>query len=557
MSFKLFASYLPLILGVALLAGCRHGIEITGQGNVVSASGSRDCARNEAPCRFEVEGAYTETFTAIPATGWLHDAWERCQAPSGNQCSFDIAADVVADFTDAEIPGAIARFRLPIEPAFRNANGAFVLPAGSATEQLAWVLGELRAPSTTIAEIREHFSSDYLARNPANQVQQLLSDLRNAVSNPEIADLLTATPTSARAVVLNQGANAGGLFLSINSNLVSGGLITEFSATTGFPRGGSNVAASEAGNSLEQLGDKFSALASNTSMLVARIDNDQCRSIFEKDAQTPRPTGSIFKLWVLGAVAEEIRAGRLAATTMVPFDLDEVVIAGGAINDTPAGTQLSIRNLANLMLGVSDNTSTDLLHELVGRNRVEEILRTFGRRNRDLMTPFLSTNEQFHILWTLSPELASHYAAAPNAEQRDILINSIEPLGPVTQFVQANQTALFDSSWAASAFDVCRAYAGLRRFDNRSPEFEIIEESAGAETALLSVRTRWDRVWSKGGSLANANGNYVFTLSWLFESDDKGAYVVVLMTSNRDGSPIDGNPLFSIGARAEEILFNR
>ncbi|MEM8490138.1 MAG: hypothetical protein AAF756_04875 [Pseudomonadota bacterium] len=90
-----------------------------------------------------------------------------------------------------------------------------------------------------------------------------------------------------------------------------------------------------------------------------------------------------------------------------------------------------------------------------------------------------------------------------------------------------------------------------------SEGFLIIEESAGAEVALLSVRNRWDRVWQKGGSLANNDGNYVFTLSWMFESDAKGAFVVVIMASNRDGTPVDSSSLFSVAARAEQIVFNR
>ncbi|MEM6606699.1 MAG: hypothetical protein AAF671_13120, partial [Pseudomonadota bacterium] len=96
------ARTLLLLLVLPLAGGCRHGIEISGQGRVTSTSGARDCPANQSPCRFTVEGAYQETFTAIPASGWLHDAWERCQSPSRNQCSFNIAADVVADFADAD-----------------------------------------------------------------------------------------------------------------------------------------------------------------------------------------------------------------------------------------------------------------------------------------------------------------------------------------------------------------------------------------------------------------------------------------------------------------------
>lgn len=544
-------------IALLLLAGCRHGVEIKGQGNVSSASGTRDCSKQASPCRYEVEGRYRETFTANPSAGWLHDAWEGCQSPNGKQCRFDIPADTVAEFEDSDIPSVVARFRRPIDPLFRNANGSYALPDNPATGQLAWLVAEARGGNTTAAEIRQRFHPDLIAQLGESAIRADIDSIRNGIDNPTVRDLVTATPVFARALIAPASGNGSGSFVSLTTQYSDEALITSFSVQSNFPQGASNTAAAEQGLSLSQLGARFATLASDTSMLVARIDNDQCKPIYNLRGTRPQPTGSIFKIWVLGALAEEIRTGRISANTMIPLDADEIVPAGATINDVAPGTQFPLREMASLMMGVSDNTATDHIHELVGRERVEATLKAFRHRNRELMTPFLSTNEQFHILWSLPPGEAASYARGSDEQQRNILTNTIEPLGPVTSFPQGNQDALFDSSWAASADDVCRAYAGLRRFGNRSEHFDLMDQAMGAEAVLLWVRNRWDRVWGKGGSLANADGNYVFTLSWLFESDDKGAYVLVMMANNRDGSPIDAAPAFSIASRTEEILFAR
>lgn len=306
---------------------------------------------------------------------------------------------------------------------------------------------------------------------------------------------------------------------------------------------------------MAKLSKKFSSAAKNTAMLVARIDNDRCVPITSRFAKKPQPTASIFKIWLLGALAQAITDGRVSASTMIPLSENEIVPVGSTITDVPLNTQFPLADMAALMMGRSDNTATDHIHELVGRGRIEKILKQFGNKNANLMTPFLSVNEQFHVLWSLTPQQANDYAGGTEEFQRDFLNNVIVPLGPVTSFPYANVDALRRSSWQASPLDICAAYAGLRKFDNRSEAFKLVDRAFSAETALLSVRNKWDRVWQKGGSFGGRDGSYVLTLSWMFESDDRGAFVVILMANNEDGSPVDSSSMFSIVSRTEEILF--
>ncbi len=545
-----------LTLGVTLGA-CRHGILISGQGSVTSMTGGRDCASGE--CRFDIEGRYLETYTATPAAGWLFDAWENCQTPQGNVCNFDIAANVIEEQQGVEVPSAVARFRRPIEPLFRNVNGDFELPDGSATNQLRWLLGELASSNTSLSEINAHFHPDFLAQIPAATIRDEIAAMRAEISDPVIDDLITATPVYTRGIIAQRGQTSGAMFISLNTNYGDGvddGLITSLSWTPGFFTDGSNVTPEFANANLSSLGQSVRGLATNTAMLVASIENDRCKGIYGHNAQLSYPTGSIFKLWVLGALAEEIRKGRISPSAMVAMKSDEYAL-GGAINDVAPGTQIPLAQMANLMLGVSDNTATDHIHDLIPRNRLEKILARFNNKNKSDLTPFLSTNEQFHVGFTLTPAKAQAYANGSDSEQRTILTNDIEPLGAVTGFQQNNWDELLESSWSASAFDVCQAYAGLRTYDNRSEAFELLDQAAGADAVLLSLRKRWDRVWQKGGSLATVDGNFVFTLSWLLESDDKGAYVVVIMLNNPDLSPVDHLPAFNIAARVEQIVHDR
>jgi len=113
------ARWLTVALSAALLASaCSQPIEIVGEGDVVSASGTRDCtyadhAAEAANCSENlVIGEYDETYTAVPHTGWHFHRWVNyCTEATDNTCSFDIPADVVSQAYGETVPPLIAIFR--------------------------------------------------------------------------------------------------------------------------------------------------------------------------------------------------------------------------------------------------------------------------------------------------------------------------------------------------------------------------------------------------------------------------------------------------------------
>lgn len=107
------------LIVLALLAGCRHPIEIIGQGDVMSASGDRNCLLEEYAGRQQnctlnnVTSAYKETYFAVPREGWQFGAWGNYCAKNdpADQCTFDITADLIDDSEIDEAPPLVAYFR--------------------------------------------------------------------------------------------------------------------------------------------------------------------------------------------------------------------------------------------------------------------------------------------------------------------------------------------------------------------------------------------------------------------------------------------------------------
>ena len=145
-------------------------------------------------------------------------------------------------------------------------------------------------------------------------------------------------------------------------------------------------------------------------------------------------------------------------------------------------------------------------------------------------TPFLSINEMFNLFSGVTAAQAASYRDGTEEFQRNFLNTVLVPLGPALTNVSNNQPSMFFSAaWMASPMDICAAMAGMRQFNDRSPGFQMIDQAFSSESVVTFLRGRWDRVWFKGGSLANGTGMKVLTYAWMLESDARGAYVVVSM----------------------------
>ncbi len=107
-----FLGRLLALAGFALfLAGCDHSLQIQGQGDIVSATGSRSCALEKQPCSFTIVGDYVETYTARPRAGWRFASWEGCGS-NNNQCVLNVPAETVQQFWGKPVAPLVAIFEL-------------------------------------------------------------------------------------------------------------------------------------------------------------------------------------------------------------------------------------------------------------------------------------------------------------------------------------------------------------------------------------------------------------------------------------------------------------
>jgi beta-lactamase class A len=293
----------------------------------------------------------------------------------------------------------------------------------------------------------------------------------------------------------------------------------------------------------------LAAMGPDVSFLAARVAPDgTCQAIHEMASSTPRPTASQFKLFVLGALANQIAAGHRSwdQTLTVEDAVKSVGNGEGSLMADAPGTQVSVQDAATKMISISDNTAADMLAGLVGRPDVEA---QFGRWTADATAndPFLTTREMFLLHYV--PGLADRYLATPRDQRAAFLTSTVDPM-PITSIalgLSADPRFVDKVEWFASPDDICRAFVGLQALSKNaalSPLSTVMSQEVGGIGLDPSF---WPTVWFKGGSEPG-----VLTLGWLATNAHGESFVVEAMVSNPDAalSASSINDLVALGKDA-------
>lgn len=305
--------------------------------------------------------------------------------------------------------------------------------------------------------------------------------------------------------------------------------------------------------SWDELRGRLEALDADVGMLAARVGDDgTCEPVVELDPGAQRPLGSVFKLYVLGAVAAAVDAGDIAWDDLLTVSGSVRSLPSGELQDEPDGTRVPVSVAAAKMIDVSDNTAADLLIDLVGRRAVEEAMATMGHSRPGLNQPFLTTREFFTIGWG-AQGLRDDWADAGAAARLRIL--AALPGGPLRVSGPDITDPAWESGvdWFGSAQDVCAALAALHggiRVLPGDSSAEVLRTVLGHNRGVTIDADAWPYVAYKGGSAPG-----VLTAAWYGERADGERFVFVMQAAAADaGALAERDPFYALGEEAFRLL---
>ncbi|MEM9164192.1 MAG: serine hydrolase [Cyanobacteria bacterium P01_F01_bin.4] len=249
----------------------------------------------------------------------------------------------------------------------------------------------------------------------------------------------------------------------------------------------------------------FEALSGDKHLLMLKDGEPQILL----NADQPLGVGSAFKLLVMQALKTQIAADEHQWQDILPVQDHLKSLPGGFLQNWPAGSPLTLQTLAGLMISQSDNTATDHLIELVGR----EPLEVLSPRNQ----PFINTQEFFKLKDPANQQLLRRYREGSVSERRGV-IRGLGELSLPSVDIFNNGPVAIDVEWFMSAHELCAAIEAVADLPLMSINPGLVDAS------------QWQRVAFKGGSEPG-----VENLTTYLESTDGHRYCVTATWNNPEG----------------------
>lgn len=281
--------------------------------------------------------------------------------------------------------------------------------------------------------------------------------------------------------------------------------------------------------SWQDIDDVLSRTGARYSYQVAKVDSGRCDPVAGTNTGESLPLASIFKLYVLHALAGAVRNGTVSWNDQLTVT-DKSRVVGSSGLELPAGAHVSVRTAAEKMIATSDNMATDLLIGRMGKHAIEEALVTAGHHDPASMTPFPTMYELFSVGWG-KPDLRSQWEhGSPQVRAQLLVQANSTPYQPDPTRAHSPASS-YGAEWYGNAQDICRVHAALQAdaVGKAAPVRRILAAVSGIQLD----RNVWSYVGAKAGGLPGD-----LTFSWYAVDKARQPWVVSFqLTWPRDHGP--------------------
>jgi beta-lactamase class A len=374
----------------------------------------------------------------------------------------------------------------------------------------------------------EFFDPSFQAAIPELQFKAITASLIAQYGRPIAIE--SATSSNGRSGVVKLRFEKGIATL----DLAVGGVDSKVSGlrVTGFAM---------ASDSFDKVAAEIAALPGATGFLVAEIDDARILPVAQAGADRQFAVGSTFKLYVLDELAAQIADGKRRWSDVAPLAHQSFSSAGTA--NWPVGTPVTLQSLANWMISVSDNSATDTLIHLLGRETIEARMRAAGHSDPSRNIPFLTTVEAFALKGNNFANQRTAFVGATDAAQRRILdVNSEKlTLANVDGVSFSGGPRFIDSlEWFASPNDLAQLMIDLKKRGSAEAMAAMAINPGVDRTAAQ----QWNYLGYKGGSELG-----VISMSLFGERKSDGKWFIVTASWNNPDAAVSTETMVGLVTR--------
>jgi beta-lactamase class A len=231
---------------------------------------------------------------------------------------------------------------------------------------------------------------------------------------------------------------------------------------------------------------------------ASKVTDGKCSTVAGSNLDQPLPLASIFKLYVLLAVAHAVNAGTLDWNDQLAITAEDKAVGSAGLDELEPGSHVSVRTAAQQMISASDNMATDLLIDRLGPGAVERALVLAGHHDPASMTPFPTAHELFSVGWG-KPDVREQWKqASPQARAEMLAQTKTRPYQP-DPWRTHTPASPYGIEWYGTAADICRVHAALQA--NAVGRAAPVKDILSAVPGIDLDPSKWGYIGAKGGNL--------------------------------------------------------
>ncbi len=342
----------------------------------------------------------------------------------------------------------------------------------------------------------EHYSMDFQKALPQEQLSEIFSQVKEKYGEcVEIVDFKAS---------LN-----GDKFSTKHSDgqLIDFTIVEKNSKITGLWIHGERAKAITYSD-FNQAEDDFTTL-SRPSLLLIKDD----KTIISLNENKRTPLGSIFKLFVLDGLLQQVKQRKLAWNDKLKISNSLKSLPSGEMQNMNEGAEFSLYDYALKMISISDNTATDHLIDKIGRTNVERQIKKRGLKlSYGWNRPFLATKDFFQLRGKFSTQDYKKYASNTTTG-RLLQLQNVSKINNEKLMDQLSdwQTprGILDAEWFSSPKEICEL---LKSLDNEKDE--KVNSILSNNTPFVD-NNFFDQIYYKGGSEPG-----VLQMAYYFKKED-------------------------------------
>lgn len=239
--------------------------------------------------------------------------------------------------------------------------------------------------------------------------------------------------------------------------------------------------------------------------------------------------GSSFKLYILGTLIRDVNDGRRLAENVARLQAQYIGPPTSELAGWPLASPVTLHTLALKMISISDNTATDHLLHILGREAIETQMAAMGHSDPAVNRPLLSTREMTALRDRAAGLPGQQYRQLDEAQRRAFLARLVA--GPPDYEKLDFDAGAFDlAEWHASPLDMARALGWIETTTGDDKPAHALRAILAVDPKLPHDPKTWPFVGFKGGS-----EDQLLAGNWLLEHRDGRWFTLHVYCNNPAG----------------------